>query len=177
MSQSGRGKQNRIPQMRGSNGASDPIIPDDLVWDAENPPHIFSCSQDVNHHPQCNGSCEEVQLDSELQVDLLNIARAFARLGMSFLGVPVSIQNAIPVPGVSVELLDLLCWNEAIKEILQEQFGVEEFEFQERFRKVKYSILKSVYDQHARQIKEQRTRDMLGINKPPLLGPNGQPLQ
>lgn len=175
MSNAGRGRSNRIPGMM--NGDSVQEVPPDLVWDEDNPPIIFQCSQDVQHDVRCNGHCGSVQLDSELQVTLLNEGRAWARAGMNFKGIPEAYQGVIPVPGINVELVDLLMWLETIKDIVRELSGMSEFEFQEKFREKKLEFLSIIRETNEARVKKQRVANSLGIAKKPIFGPDGNPLQ
>lgn len=176
MSQAGKGKPNRVPGT--FNGDSmNPDIPPDLVWDEDNPPRIFPCSQHTEHQRGCPATEDPIELDSELQVNLLNEGRAWARAGMSFKGIPEAYQGAIPIPGINVELVDLLMWLEAVKEVVTEVAGITEFEFQEKFREKKLAFLQIIREANEQRIKKQRVANTLGIiENPGLLGPDGRPL-
>lgn len=175
MSQAGRGKPNHIPGMRIPNGNSIMEVPPDLVWDEDNPPIIFGCTQHTEHHPQCpqGSECPPIQLDSESQVDLLNEARAWNRAGMNYHGLPFGF----PGQGIPVEILDLLIWVEAMKDVVIELSGISEFEFEEKFRERKLGLLQQVRGKHEDRVRRQRVASSIGIvEKPPLLGPDGRPL-
>lgn len=160
-----------------SNGNTLNNVPDDLIWDEDNHPVIFPCSQHTEHHPQCPGTEEPIELDSESQVKLLNEARAYARAGMSFLGIPSAYANAIPVPGIQVELVDVLMWLETMKELLGELVGISEAELNERFRENKLALLQHIREQNEENVRKQKVANSLGIvEKPSLLGPDGSPL-
>lgn len=176
MSNAGKGKPNRVPPMR--NGPEpQPRIPDDLVWDEDNPPKVYPCSQDVIHHPQCDGSDELTALDSESQVNLMNEGRAWARANMSFVGIPAAYQNTIPVPGIKIELLDMMIWLQAMKEVVAELSGMSEFDFDEKFREHKIAFLREVREANEANVRRQRVADRLGVvQRPGLLGPHGEPL-
>ena len=173
MSNAGRGKPNRMPGMRMNNGdVPNMQVPPDIVWDEDDPPEIFNCSQHIEHQPMCNGNCGSHHVVSEKQVALMNEARAWARLEMPFNGVPFGT----PFPGIPVELVDLLCWLETTKDVLYEAGIVEEFEFEEKYRARKLELMTSIRTTHEDRIKKQRVQASLGIpDRPPLLGPDGRP--
>lgn len=177
MSNAGRGKPNIPPTFKASNGPSTPEVPADLIWDEDNPPVIYPCSQDINHDPTCPGNEPGLTLDSELQVMLLNEARAWARAGMSFNGIPAAYQNVIPKPGIAVELVDLLIWLQVIKDVVVELSDISEFDFEEKFRERKLSFLQEIRFANEANIRKARVANSIGIvEKPPLLGPDGQPI-
>lgn len=167
-----KNRQGKVPGMR-SNGATNPAIPPDLEWDEDNPPEIFPCSQHTEHAPGCPGTEDAIQLDSESQVRLINEARAWARVGMNFTGVPAGF----PATGIPVELVDLLVWAQVVREIVIELAGITEFEYEEKFREAKFELLNSIRVRHEDEVKKRRVADQLGIvQRPPLLGPDGQPI-
>src|ERR1700756_4209738 len=110
-------KQRRIPGMRmvpmPANGNAEVEVPPDLVWDENNPPFIHKCSQHTEHNPKCDGNCEGHFFD-ESEVKLGNEARAWARAGMNFHGVPFGL----PFPGITVELFDLELKFELLQQIV-----------------------------------------------------------
>lgn len=173
MSNAGRGKPNRIPGIPG-NGNADMEIPPDLVWDEDNPPIIFPCSQHTEHHPMCPGNDPSITLDSELQVELLNEARAWARIGMNFRGVPTSLAHL--TPGIQVELVDIMCWFEVMRDIVIEMSDIELFEFEEKFRERKLLTLRTIREQNEANIKKQRLVNQFGIVEKKVLGPDGRPI-
>jgi hypothetical protein len=173
MSNAGRGKPNQIPGMRMNGNVPNMQIPPDVIWDENDPPRIYDCSQHTEHQPTCDGNCESRLVVSEKQAELMNEARAWARLEMPFNGVPFGL----PFPGIPVEVVDLLCWLEVTKEQLYEAGIVEEFEFEEKYRDKKLELLRTIRSQHEDRIKRQRVASSLGIiERPPLLGPDGQPI-
>lgn len=165
------------PSEQDPNGNSLQGVPRDLIWNEDDPPVIYPCSQDIKHLPNCSGEEDGIQLDSELQVRILNEGRTWARAGMSFQGIPAAYSGVIPKPGIGVELVDLLCWLEVIKEQIVELTGMSEFEFEEKFRERKLEFLQTIRDANEANIRRNRIRASLGVkNKPPLLGPGGEPL-
>lgn len=180
MSNAGRGKPNlpKIPGMMMHNGNSD-FVPPDLVWDENDPPKIFPCSQHITHSPRCDGKCciEPMTIDTELQVDLLNEARAYARAGMSFKGVPEAYANSIPIPGMQVELFDMLIWLQTLAEVVAEAGLIGKDDLNEKFRANKLVIMREQRDRHEAQVRKSAIANKFGIvEKPPLLGPDGTPL-
>lgn len=172
MSQAGR------PSQRGpSNGNNLTEIPPDIEWDEDNHPFIYPCSQHTEHVRGCKGTEDPIELDSELQVRLLNEARAYARAGMSFAGIPASYANHIPIPGIQVELVDVLVWLETAKELLCELSGLSKYELDERFRDNKLALLQSIREENEARVRKHRVASSLGIvEKPGLLGPDGTPI-
>lgn len=167
----------RVPGTFAGNGSSPGWIPPDLVWDEDNHPIIFPCSQHTEHHPNCDGNCgEPTELDSESQVELLNEGRKYARIGMSFFGVPAAYNGVIPVRGIAVELVDLLMWLQAAKEVIMEKLDFSEFEFEELYRTKKLEFLRNIREANEENIKRARTEQMMAVAKKPLLGPDGNPL-
>lgn len=168
----------RVPgTFSGSNGGSAGWIPDDIVWDEDNHPVIFQCSQHTEHHPACNGECgEPTELDTPSQVEILNEGRRYARAGMSFMGVPAAYQGKLPIPGISIELVDLFMWLKAAKKLIQSYCDVSEFEFEEAYRAEKIDFLRTVREANEEAVKQAELRSKMAIaEKPGLLGPDGQP--
>lgn len=161
------------------NGGNANWVPPDIRWDEENHPVIFACSQHIEHHPRCDGNCgEPTELDSESQVELLNEGRRYARLGISFAGIPASHMGHIPVPGIPIELVDLLMWLEAVKQIILDTTPqLSEFDLEEVYREKKLEFLRSIREANEEQIKKARTQQQIAVaTKPGLLGPDGQPI-
>lgn len=160
------------------NGDAPQEVPPDLVWDENNHPIIFDCSLDTVHTNECRGRCGSGnELTTETQVALLNEARAFARAGMSFMGVPAAYEGVIKLPGIKVELVDLLMWLEALKDIILEISDYTEFDLDEKYREHKLDLLRGVRHYNEETVKRKRAAARLGIvEKPGLLGPDGQPL-
>jgi hypothetical protein len=157
------------------NGNSPPV-PDDIVWDEENPPLIYSCSQHIEHARFCNGECP-TYVANELQVQLMNEARAWARAGMSFHGIPAAYRDQIPIQGINVELFDLECRVHVLCEILVEMFNVDGNEIDERYGKFKLMALRNIREENEANVRRQRAANALGIaQKKPIIGPDGQPL-
>jgi hypothetical protein len=155
------------------NGDHAPRVPDDLVWDEDNPPVVYECSQDITHEMGCNGNCNSTVLNEE-QVELMNEARAWARAGMSFYGIPTAYAGQIPVRGINVELFDLECKLQVFRELLIESLGIDEEEVESRFRRFKFQAMR-----HIREVNEaavRRARMEQFIPKKQILGPDGGPI-
>ena len=169
MSRAGAGKPNRITPTMGNGDVPNMQVPPDLVWDENDPPIIHNCSQHTEHQPMCNGHCGSRPVVSELQIKLMNEARAWARLEMPMMGVPMNM----PFPGIPVEIVDLLVWLEVTKDVLKEAGIIEEFEFEEKYRERKLELLTAIRDRNEGRLKRAR----LGVpERPPLFGPDGTPM-
>lgn len=158
------------------NGSGKPQVPPDLVWDDDNPPKIFPCSLDTQHEKGCRGQEQSIVLESRLQVEVLNEGRAWARAGMNFQGVPAAYQGVIPVTGINVELVDMLMWLEAMKELLLEISDISEFDIQERFRAKKLEFLQAIRNANEEKVKSQRIRNQIGLAQKGIIGPDGRRL-
>lgn len=57
-------------------------VPDDIVWDPENPLRVNGCSGHAEEHTlECKGDCDKLDMD-ELDIRIENERRAWARVGM-----------------------------------------------------------------------------------------------
>lgn len=169
------GKGKRLREARAlsiSNGNSDPSIPPDLVWDENDPPIVFSCSQHTEHAPRCDGSCEAKVCDESL-VNLLNEARAYARAGMSFNGIPAAMSGG-PWSGLNVEIYDLEVRTLLLQNIIQEQFGISDDDINRQFRELKYKLLHDVRIAVEPDIKRARLEAQVGVQKSRIVGPHGE---
>lgn len=149
-----------MPQIPGMfNGG----VPPNLVWDEDNPPMRNGCNGEVsNHHEQgCDGSCERTPL-TELEVNLTNEHREWARVGMRTEQIPhdlFRIENQINAiiqvvgrmlgEGGEAEL------NEAYQEECLKQMRGIRLAYQEQVKRVKFGLLP----------------------KPGVLGPDGKPIK
>lgn len=170
MSNAGKGKPGRIPGIRQNGGAHGPVVPPDLPY----PCTIYSCSGSTEHTAECDTSCDSFE-PTESQVGLQNIAREYARNGMSFVGVPEGIP--VPVSGINVDLVELLCRALALEKVVFESVGISREEFDEIYREVKIEFLSNILDANKEVVRKARVADSLGIvQRPALLGPNGEPI-
>lgn len=168
----------RTPPMSSPNGNSmTPNVPPDIVWDEDSPPLIFSCSQHTEHDPRCKGDCESEFITNRLQVELMNEGRAWARAGMSFLGIPSAYEAHTPVPGIHVELFDLECKVQALLDFVVDSVGVDREVLEDKFREFKLDALRRIREINEESVRRQRAEASLGIiNRPGLLGPDGRPI-
>jgi hypothetical protein len=158
------------------NGNNNPVgIPPDIVWDSENPPVAFACSQHTEHHPKCDGTCESMVLD-ESMVRGMNIAREYARNGMSFKGVVEGYDGMIPHSGMRVELFDLECEVKLLKQLLMELTGLSLEEYDVQFRELRSDVMEGVLEATLPGLKRARAEQALGIVPKKILGPDGSPL-
>lgn len=161
--------------MNAGNGSGLPNVPPDIEWNEDDPPVVFNCSNHIEHDARCNGECGWF-IPNESQVDLMNEARAWARVGMNFFGIPTAYAGTIPVNGIHVELFDLECKFQVLREMVIELAGIDEEELEERFRKFKLTAMRNIREQNEAAVRSQRAAEMLRIAKKPLLGPDGNPL-
>lgn len=152
-----------------------PSVPPDIVWDEDNPPMLFACSNHVFHLPECSGNCNTMRV-TEMRVKLINEGLAYARAGMNWHGVPAAYAEAIPVPGIRVELTDVLMWLELLRDLVCELAGLSIDEFDDMFTQRKFEMLHSIRERSEAHVKKQRTKNMLGIVDKPIFGPDGRPL-
>src|SRR6266403_135998 len=135
-------QQRIVPTMSVPNGNS-PQVPDDIVWDEENPPVLFNCSNMIFHNADCNRQCGEIEV-TETRVKLINEGLAWSRAGMNWHGVPRSYAGVIPVVGLSVELTDVLIWLELLRNKMIELTGSSIEEFDEEFANKKLEKLREI---------------------------------
>lgn len=155
-----------------SANGSNPQVPADIKWSDDNPPTLFVCSNHIFHMPGCDGECGELAVTENL-VKLVNEGLAFARASMSWRGVPAAYAETIPVPGIKVELTDVLVWLEQLRDTLCEIVDISIDEFDDEFARRKYEMLHKIRLTSEDQIRQQRIANMIG---PKLLGPDGNPL-
>lgn len=163
--------------MSSINGAAEgPKIPDDLVWDEDNPLMVHGCSgSDSTHTPDCDGTCEDVAI-SKLDVDLFNERLAWARAGMNILNVPTGFDR-FGVTGMSLDLFELEAKIGGVINALIESGLLSQDDMDTAYKEWQLNKLTIVRELNEGAIKEARSRAMLGIRqKPGLLGPNGERL-
>lgn len=166
-------QQQKIPGIREArmpdNGDSIPNIPPDLEW----PVSTYSCSHNTEHAPNCDGSCTEIEW-TESQVKIENVRREFARNGMSWIGLPEGLP--LPVSGIQVDLVDLLCRVLTLEELAFEIHGINREEYDEKFRENKLEFLQTILDQNKEQVRKARLERTLGLGKKQIFGPGGEPI-
>lgn len=157
------------------NGNAPTNIPADVVWDENNPPVIYACSQYTEHDPACEGDCES-QVATENLVKLMNEGFAYRRAGMSYYGI-VASYSMIPVSGIPVEVFDVMMLVEVLRDHIVETTDITEDELHEKFRIHKYEFLHNVREASEARVRKQRAANALGIVEGPgLLGPDGNPI-
>jgi hypothetical protein len=155
--------------MNGNGGLAGRVPPD-----LEYPCTIFECSGMTDHTAECDGTCNIFE-PTETEVRLQNIHREFARNGMSMIGIPANVP--LPMAGIKVDLLELLCRAMTAESILFELAGIDRAEFDERYRETKIEFLTIILDANKDQVRKQHVANALGIKQGPgLLGPNGEPI-
>jgi hypothetical protein len=88
--------------------------------------------------------------------------------------VPSAYAGSIPIQGINVELFDLECKFQVVREMLIELMGVDEEELETRFRKFKLMALRNIRMANEENVKRQRIEKL--IPKKQIFGPGGQPL-
>lgn len=155
----------RIPPTTNGNSSTD--VPPDLEY----PCTIYECSQATEHTIECDGTCEGWE-PTENQVKLQNLAREFAREGMPHNGtIP-----GLPIPGITVDPVDLVCRLLVLEQFMFGHETIDREEFDEMFRAKKVEFLIEILESNRERVRKRRITDSLGIVKPGLLGPNGQPI-
>lgn len=172
----GKGAREREKRRMAVNGDAHPGIPEDLVWDDENPPEVFNCSNHLYHERGCDGTCGLMDL-TESKVALINEGLAYARAGMEWRGLPAIFAGKMPINGMQVELTDVLMWLETLKKTVCELAGISEDEFDEMFRANKIEMLRSVREANEERLRKSRLKSQLGVVENPLLGPDGFPIK
>lgn len=158
------------------NGNSPTNIPDDIVWDADDPPIVYACTQYTLHNSECDGDCD-YQVATEALVKMMNEGFAFRRAGMSYRGVVAAYSGVIPVSGIPVEVFDILLMVEVLRDIVVEHLDISVDELHEAFREHKFNFMSNVREQAEEQIRKTRIQRHLGIqDRPTLFGPDGEPI-
>lgn len=141
-----------------------PGIPEDVVWDSENPQYIYECSSYIEHSPDCDGNCES-DLAAESQIKLLNESLAWARAGMD-------------TSGINISSFDNQANIMALQKVLIEKGILTQDEVDEEFRLFKIDVMRIVRENNEEQIKEMKQRMALGLrpSSRKLLGPYGEEL-
>ena len=150
----------KIPGTFNGNGPQ-PEVPPDLPY----PCTIVSCSGDLEHTTECDGTCETWE-PTENQVKLQNLEREFRRHGFEASGV-----------GTNADLTELFLRINALEDIALELYGIDHEEYDELYRGKKIEFLERFLENHLEQLKKARTASALGIiEKKPIIGPDGRPI-
>lgn len=151
-----------------------PNIPDDLVYDPNDPITICTCSSYTEHNADCDGNCGELEATQNM-INLINECRAWQRSQMTYTGLPASLAGG-PFPGINVDVLDTDLRSEVLQEILIEHLGVTSEEIDERFREKKFEKLHAIREAVEPRVREARVRSMIDIPGKPkgIIGPHGE---
>lgn len=160
-----------VPGMNGSGMQ----VPQDIPWDEDNPPVLFNCSNMRFHENNCDKTCGEMEV-TKAKVDLINEGLAFARAGMQWRGVPATLAGVLPINGIAVELFDILCWVELLRDKFLELIGTDISDFDEDFAIYKFNKMHELRMQAEETVKKKRLADQFGIVEKKVLGPDGQPI-
>jgi len=156
-----RTKDGKGPMSDNGNSARQRGIPPNIEWDEDNPPVVYTCSADLKHDPNCDGTCDEIKL-AHYETLLSNEAKEWARVGLD-------------PEGIAANSLDAAMQVNAIRELLVEAGVLNQEDVDERYRKLKLTILQDMRSQLEPQIREAKTAAMLGVRPgPTLLGPHGE---
>lgn len=149
--------------MSAINGGNDHgSIPDDMVWDPENPPMVNECTGNERHLPGCDGECGELAL-SESDVKLFNEKLEWARAGMNIFMIPLGFDN-VGIGGMPIDLLELEAKVHGLIDVLVTNGLASEEELNEAFKARMLDKMTKVRTLNADAIKKARTATMLGIN-------------
>lgn len=148
-----------MPSIPGSfNGG----IPPNIVWDENNPPPKYSCSNGITHAPGCDGRCPDPGYMKEYDVEMINEQREWLRVGMH----PNEI--VIGSPPFDLELRPTI-----LADFLHEKGVIDSEEFNEYFVRARAERMKKIRLEN----QEQAKRMKFGLPpKPQMFGPGGQPL-
>jgi len=147
-----------MPNIPGSfNGG----VPPNIVWDEDNPPIKYACSQNVLHGPGCDGSCGADGFMTEAQVRMENETREWQRVGMN----PDGIGTRITPWNMDVKI-------NAVVEFLNEKGIIDITELNDYFLTVKVNMMQQIREMN----QEAAKRAKLGLPPKGLLGPDGLPI-
>lgn len=167
-------KGRTLPMSSLSNGNSVPGIPPDIEWNDDDPPVIYSCSQHIEHRPDCDGSCEP-EVTTESQINLLNEARAWARIPMSFQGVPTCFPDGA-FDGIKVNIFDEKLRNMALQKILIDNGLATQEEIDELYLELKLEVLQDIRRQYEQAVRRHKMEETLALPDKRLFGPDGKVL-
>jgi hypothetical protein len=170
----GNKKGRTLPMSTLSNGNSDPRIPPDIGWNENDPPAIFTCSQHVEHSVNCDGSCES-EVITESQVKLLNEARAWARIPMSFEGVPTCFPDGA-FDGVKVDIFSEKIHVSALQKVIIDAGLATQDEIDEVYQTMKTEVMQTIRTEYEDWVRRQTLQQKMALPDKRLLGPDGQVL-
>lgn len=156
-------KKGRTLPMSAINGGNDHgSIPDDMVWDPENPPKVNECTGTERHLPGCDGDCGELSL-TESDVKLFNEKLAWARLDMNLFMIPLGF-DMLGIGGMPIDLLEMEAKLHGIVDVLVESGLVSVEDINEALKTRMLEKMTKVRILNADAIQKARTASMLGIN-------------
>lgn len=136
-------------------------VPPNLVWDEDNPPVRNGCTGEIGEHhtDDCDGSCEKIPL-SQLEVELTNEHREWARLGMHTNNISHDLFRMDNQIGALIQVVGRML-GEGGEQELNEAFQLECLK---QMRGIRFTY------------QEQAKRSKLGLPpKRSVLGPDGNP--
>lgn len=137
-------------------------VPPNIVWDPENPPIKNSCSNTNMHVTGCDGTCERDGFMTETEVAHLNESREWGRVGMN--------PGMIMVPSTP---FDFEMRINALVDALVEADVLDMEELNDRYLQTRVRRMQKLRLDN----EEAAKRAKFGLpGKPPILGPDGQPL-
>lgn len=168
----GNKKGRTLPMSSLSNGNGPPGIPPDIEWDADNPPTVYECSQHTEHSSDCNGDCEGETI-TEGQVRLLNEARAWARIPMSFQGVPTCLPDGA-FDGVKIDIFSEKMRSSALQKIIIDAGLATLEEIDEVYQNLKVEAMQTIRNDYEDYVKRQKLQQKMALPDKRLFGPNGE---
>lgn len=133
-------------------------VPPNIEWDPNNPPILNSCSDQLNHLPNCDGTCPKSRELEELEVDLINENREWVRIGMD-------------TSKVAVNLFRMQHQINAVINVLEYDGIISRAELDREFQKSLLEDMRKMREAVGDQVK----RTKLGLPaKPGILGPDGK---
>lgn len=148
-------------------------LPPLLQYNKKSPPTIYSCSGTPNEHANsCDGSCEQKEM-TEREVNLHNAIIFALRDGINIVGIPASMQ-AVGIPGVLVEILELDLRVAAIIRFLTEIDARAEDRLNELYQEIKTAKLDAVRESKKQAERAQRTAIAVAKRDGSIFGPDGK---
>lgn len=128
-------------------------VPPDLVWDAENPMKVNSCTGSVQMHvDSCDGQCNKLELD-ELDIKVENERRAWSRIGMD-----TAQYNANQLRQ-DVQIQTMI-------QLIQTKLNIMDEEFNEIFKKNMLEMMTSVRMSRQALLKEREDAIFVATTPP-----------